>query len=132
MDILEKLLQADINKAYELQRSTFTSKRLGKLIGEDTAEVVIKEIPQRKLNEIMAVMYDKNGNFKMEKTFDSKLMAIVEGVVSPNLKDSKLREHFNAATPKVLAETLFGSEVTALSDAIMVLSGEANENDIKN
>ena len=132
MDIIEKLLQADVNKAYELKKSTFKSKRLGAIIGAEPVDVIIKEIPQRKLNYVMSAMYDKNGSFNMEKAFDAKLMSIVEGVKWPDLRDCKLSEHFNAASPKALAEILFGNEITALSDAIMELSGEASEEEVKN
>ena len=135
MNLVEKLVKADCSKAYELKRGTFKSKRLAQLIGEtDPVEITVREIPQRKLNELMAMQYSNKGNFQIERTFDAKLMSIVEGVVEPSMTDKDLLNHFNASTPKELAEVLFGSEVTAISDAIMELSGvsEENEEDLKN
>lgn len=135
MNLVEKLVKADCSKAYELKRGTFKSKRLAQLIGEtDPVEITVREIPQRKLNELMAMQYSNKGNFQIERTFDAKLMSIVEGVVEPSMTDKELLNHFNASTPKELAEVLFGSEVTAISDAIMELSGvsEENEEDLKN
>ena len=35
MNLVERLISADINKAYELEKGTFKSKRLAKLLGED-------------------------------------------------------------------------------------------------
>lgn len=135
MNLVEKLVKADCSKAYELKRGTFKSKRLAQLIGEtEPVEITVREIPQRKLNELMAMQYSTKGNFQIEKTFDAKLMSIVEGVVEPSMTDKDLLNHFNASSPKELAEVLFGSEVTAISDAIMELSGvsEENEEDVKN
>lgn len=135
MNLVEKLVKADCSKAYELKRGTFKSKRLAQLIGEiEPIEITVREIPQRKLNELMAMQYSTKGNFQIERTFDAKLMSIVEGVVEPSMTDKDLLNHFNASSPKELAEVLFGSEVTAISDAIMELSGvsEENEEDVKN
>lgn len=135
MNLVESLISADINKAYELEKGTFKSKRLAKLLGEDEAvEIEIAEIPQRKLNEIMAIQYSNSGKLQLTKSFDAKLMSIVEGVRNPSLKDSELQKHFNAESPKKLAEILFGSEVTDLSDAIMGISGISDDKDeeIKN
>ena len=135
MNLVEKLVNADCSKAYELKRRTFKSKRLAQLIGEtEPVEITVREIPQRKLNELMAMQYSNKGTFQIERTFDAKLMSIVEGVIEPPMTDKELLSHFNASTPKELAEVLFGSEVTAISDAIMELSGvsEENEEDLKN
>lgn len=135
MNLVEKLVKSDCSKAYELKRGTFKSKRLAQLIGEtDPVEVTVREIPQRKINELMAMQYSSKGNFQIERTFDAKLMSIVEGVIEPSMTDKELLSHFNASTPKELAEVLFGSEVTAISDAIMELSGvsEEDEEDLKN
>lgn len=133
MNLVEKLVKADTNKAYELKKGTFKSKRLAELIGEkEPVEVQIREIPQRKVNDLMAMQYSNKGNFQIERTFDAKLMSIVEGVVEPALNDKDLLTHFNAQSPKALAEVLFGAEVTALSDAIMEISGVVDDSDVKN
>lgn len=135
MNLLEKLVQADIEKAYKLNESTYASKRLAEILGEsEPVEVKIKEIPQRRLTEIKGMMYSKDGKFVYERSFDSNLMAIVEGVKDPDIRSEELREHFNAPDPKHLAEVLFGREVEDLADQIIKLSGadESAEEEVKN
>ena len=135
MNLVERLVQADINKALELKRKTVKSSRLAQILGEDEpVDVEIKEIPQRKLNDIMAMQYSSSGKFQISQTFDAKLMSLVEGVVNPSLRDKDLQTHFHAETPKKLAEILFGSEVTKISDEILSISGvsEDDEEEVKN
>lgn len=135
MNLVEQLVQVDVDKAYELKRGVFKSERLKELLGLDApVEVKIKELPQRKVQELLSMQYSSNGNHQMSKVFDSSLMCLVEGVQEPSLKDKELRDHFRAETPKKLAEVLFGCEVTKISDAIMTLSGygEENEEEVKN
>ena len=135
MNLVEQLVQVDVDKAYELKRDIFKSERLKELLGLDVpVDVKIKELPQRKVQELLSMQYSSNGNHQMSKVFDSSLMCLVEGVEEPNLKDKELQEHFRAETPKRLAEVLFGREVTKISDAIMTLSGfgDDNEEEVKN
>ena len=135
MNLVEQLVQVDVDKAYELKRDVFKSERLKELLGLDVpVEVKIKELPQRKVQELLSMQYSSNGNHQMSKVFDSSLMCLVEGVEEPNLKAKELQDHFRAETPKRLAEVLFGREVTKISDAIMTLSGfgDDNEEEVKN
>ena len=135
MNLVEQLVQVDVDKAYELKRDIFKSERLKELLGLDVpVDVKIKELSQRKVQELLSMQYSSNGNHQMSKVFDSSLMCLVEGVEEPNLKDKELQEHFRAETPKRLAEVLFGREVTKISDAIMTLSGfgDDNEEEVKN
>lgn len=135
MNLVERLIAADEKKAFELKRDSFKSKRLAELLGEEQpVTVTIKEIPQRKLNEIMAMQFSNNGNFQINKSFDATLMTIVEGVCDPSMKENVLQEHFRAESPKKLAEILFGREAKELSNKILEISGITEEtgDDIKN
>lgn len=135
MNLVERLVQADIKKALELKRKTIKSSRLAEILGEEEpVEIEIKEIPQRKLNDIMAMQYSSNGKFQISQSFDAKLMSLVEGVENPSLRDKNLQNHFHAESPKKLAEILFGSEVTKISDEILAISGvsEDDEEEVKN
>ena len=134
MNLVEALIKADAKKAEELKTSVFLSKRLGKILGTEPVEVKIKEIPNRRVNDITAYQIDRKGEFDFSKNFDAKLMMIVEGVVEPDLKNKELQEHFGCSKARELAEKLFQSEVTALSDAIADISEveNASEEEIKN
>lgn len=135
MNLVERLVQADVDKAYELKRDVYKSKRLQELLGtEEPVEVVVKELPQRTIKAHMAMQYSSSGKHQMDRIFDTELMNLVEGVVEPSLKDKDLRDHYRVQTPKELAEVLFGREVSSISDKIMELSGYADdiEEDVKN
>lgn len=129
MNLVEKLLKADIKKAGELEKGIFPSRKLAKILGEKEAvEVEISEVNSRRANDIVSYQFDSKGKFCYEKTYDAKLMMCIEGVVSPDLRDKKLQEHFSCTNAKELCEKLFGFEVNALSDAISALSGiDGNE-----
>lgn len=139
MNLVEQLLKADAKKADELATGTFESNRLARLLGlEDAVEVSIQEIPSRRLNEIAGYSIDGKGNFQFEKSYDANLMACIEGVTEPNLRDKDLQRHFGAKNAKELCEKLFAAEAKDLSDAIAALSeyankeGEDKEEEVKN
>ena len=123
MNLVESLLKADAKLADEFETGIFKSKRLGKIIGEKVADVEIKEIPSRRITDIGSYAIDSKGEFDASRAFDMKLMVCVEGVTNPSLKDKDLQAHFGCKSAKELAEKLFGSEVTELSDKISMLSG---------
>ncbi|MSS63182.1 phage tail assembly chaperone [Velocimicrobium porci] len=128
MNLVEKLLQADVKKAEELEQKTIKSKRLAKILGEsDPVEITIQEIPARRMNNLLGEQIDKKGNFDIDKAFDVKALTIVEGLVNPSLKDENMLKHFGCATPKELAIKLFGKEMNMISDEIYNLSSEDNE-----
>jgi hypothetical protein len=136
MNLVEQLLKADSKKATEKNTGSYKSKKLAKLLGADSpVEISIQEIDTRRLNDILAFQVDKKGNVDLTKSLDSKLLCCVEGITEPSMRDKELQAHFGCATPKDLALTLFGFEVTAISDAICELSGvtdEDTEEEIKN
>ena len=100
----------------------------------EPVEITIREIPSRRLNDIVAFQLDKKGNVDFAKTFETKLMVCLEGIVEPSMRNKDLQEHFGAKSGTDLAEKLFGSEVNEISDAISALSGLVGneEEEIKN
>ncbi|BBF45077.1 hypothetical protein lbkm_3836 [Lachnospiraceae bacterium KM106-2] len=135
MNLVEELIKADAKKATELQTGTFQSKNLARILGKKKpVEITIREIPTRRLNDIMAMQFDRKGNFDITKAFDSKALCVSEGVIDPQLSEVGLMEHFGCKTPKDLAIRLFKSELSNISDEIAVLSGISDdiEDEVKN
>lgn len=139
MNLVDQLLKADVKKADEFESGVFHSKKLAKILGKKEAvEVTIREIGSRRVNDIVAYQVDKKGNFDFSKTYDAKLLMVIEGVVDPDLRNKDLQKYFGCDNAKDLAEKLFGSEINELSDAISALSGiisdttEDTEEEIKN
>lgn len=132
MNLIEKLIKVDKETAGKRETKKIKSKRLTKMLGEDT-EITIQEISGRKSNDIMQMMFDSKGNKKMSALYDTNLMICVNGIIEPNLKDQTLMEHFGAATPKDLVAILFDSEASSIADSIVDLSGlKTKEEDVKN
>ena len=133
MNLIEKLLSVDKAKATEKAEKKIESKKLSKLVGEGT-EIIIRELSGERYNTLQAMLYDKKGNRNMNATYDFNLMCCVHGVVDPCLTDKNLMEHFGAATPKDLAEILFGVESGNIATEIVKLSGlgEDAEEEVKN
>lgn len=132
MNLIEKLIRVDKETAGKRETKKIKSKRLTKMLGEDT-EITIQEISGRKSNDIMQMMFDSKGNKKMSALYDTNLMICVNGIIEPNLKDQTLMEHFGAATPKDLVAILFDSEASSIADSIVDLSGlKIKEEDVKN
>ena len=132
MNLIEKLIRVDKETAGKRETKKIKSKRLTKMLGEDT-EITIQEISGRKSDDIMQMMFDSKGNKKMSALYDTNLMICVNGIIEPNLKDQTLMEHFGAATPKDLVAILFDSEASSIADSIVDLSGlKTKEEDVKN
>lgn len=135
MNLVDQLLKADAKKINDLDTGVYLSNKLAKVLGQDEpVEVVIREIPSRRLNELVAYQLDKKGNVDFAKTFDTKLMLCLEGIVEPSMRNKDLQEHFGAKTGTDLAEKLFGNEINEISDAISALSGLVGneEEEVKN
>lgn len=123
MNLVEKLLRADVKKVEELNEAVIASKKLGKALGEESVNVRIRELSARRINDLMAMQFDGKGNFDFKKSFDAKALTVAEAMVEPDLKNKDLQEHFNCSTSKDLAIKLFGQELTMLSDEVAKLSG---------
>lgn len=133
MNLIDKLLCVDKAKTEEKETKKIKSKKLERLVGENT-EITIRELSGKRYNSLQAMLYDKNGNRDMEAAYDFNLMCCVYGIVEPDLKNEKLMEHFGVSTPKDLAATLFGVESGAIANEIIKLSGlgEDAEKKVKN
>lgn len=133
MNLVDKLLKADIKKADELETGVFQSRKLAKILGakSETVEVAIREVKSRRLNDIISYQVDRKGRFDFSKSYDAKLMLCIEGVADPDLRNKELQNYFECEDAKALAEKLFGVEINELSDAISTLSGIENNEDIE-
>lgn len=137
MNLVDKLLQADAGKATELETKVIKSKRMSKILGvKDATEITIREIPAKRLHELMSMQFDKNGKVDPEKSFAAQTLVAAEALVEPSMKDKSLQEHFSCKTPKDLAMKLFGLEVKQIADEVVILSGygdvEDTDEEIKN
>ena len=70
MNLIEKLIRVDKETAGKRETKKIKSKRLTKMLGEDT-EITIQEISGRKSNDIMQMMFDSKGNKKMSALYDT-------------------------------------------------------------
>lgn len=137
MNLVEKLLKTDSKKADELKTEVVVSKRLGELTGaKDGEEITIREIPARRMNDLLAKQYNTKGVFDISRSFDAKALTVAEAVVEPNLKEKALQEHFGCSNSKDLAVKLFGNEINGIADKVVSLSGlgevEETDKEIKN
>lgn len=137
MNLVDELLKCDSKKADERQTKVLKSKRLATILGVDEpVDITIKELPQKRLDEIIALQIDRKGGIDTSKMHDVKLLTVVESVVDPELRNADLLEHFGCATPKDLAEKLFGSEINKISAEVIAMGGlnneEEDEEEIKN
>lgn len=124
MGLLDNLLKVDNAAAFEPETKKLKSKRLKKILSsEEDVEITIKELPYKRLSDLMAKQFDKKGNFDFSASIRTKAIIAAEGIVEPNLKSEELREHFGCATPAELAEKLFGMELSGICDEISTLSG---------
>ncbi len=133
MNLVEKMLRIDKAKPAERETKEIVSRRLSKIMGEET-KITIQELGGKKINNLNSALVDKNGNRDMSRLYDVNLMYCVEGVVEPSMKDERLLEHFGAASPKDLAALLFGVEAGKIADEIVGLAGlgEKTEEKVKN
>ncbi len=124
MNTVEKLLRADKNILNEKATGEIHCARVSRLMGEDFT-VKIQELNGRRIREIAE---------NSKSNYDADLLYCVEGVTDPPLKDERLREYYDAATPKDLAEKMLGIEAGPVAAAIVGLSTSqnVNEKEIKN
>ena len=136
MNLISKLLELDKGKLETLPTAQVESKRLSEMIGEP-AVFTVRAIPGDRYMEISSMMVGKSGKPVYGKAYDTNALIAIEGIVSPDLKNPELMQHFGCATPKDLVKKLFlGGEITKIADKIAELSGfekeEEMEDEIKN
>jgi hypothetical protein len=123
MNLYEQLLKADQEKAREYATGTYRSKRLAKVLGKDEpVEIKIREVDIETIKNIQQYSTKRDGSLDRNKTFDSNLMLVVEGLVDPDLKNEELQKHFNASDAIELASVLFRFESAFIADEIIKLS----------
>ena len=136
MNLYEQLLKADQEKAREYATGTYKSKRLARVLGQDKpVEMKIREVDIETIKNIQQYSTRRDGTLDRNKTFDSNLMLVAEGVVDPDLKNEELQKHFNAADAVELAGILFRFESAFIADEIIKLSNMSRtdiEDTIKN
>lgn len=139
MNLVDQLLKIDSKTVEELEGGTYSSERLGKVLGsKKPVDIKIREVKSRRVNDIMAYQYDRKGRMDFAKSFDAKLMMCIEGIAEPDMRNKELQAHFDCASAKDLCEKLLGSEVTDISNKILELSGisvdedDDTEDEVKN
>jgi hypothetical protein len=134
MNLIDKLMKADAAKADERLTGVFKSRQLARILGEKgTVDVEIRELSQRRKNDLISTAVESNGEIDVSKSYDANLKVLVAGVVNPDLKDKDLQEHFGCKMAIDLAEKLFKSEVGDIAAEIFKLGTiDADEEEIKN
>lgn len=121
-NVLDILMSADESKIKFPQKNV-RIKRLSELMGEDVIFTVraISAPKYESIQEKAIKIEDNNPDLDVN---EMQLFTVLEGVVSPNLKDGKLREKYNAPTPKELVnKLLLPGEISRLYGEIADLSG---------
>ncbi|KXS42847.1 MAG: hypothetical protein AWU54_1195 [Candidatus Frackibacter sp. T328-2] len=120
--VLDILMSAD-DKKIKFPKKRVKIKRLSEALGDDVIFTVraISAPKYESIQEKAIKIKDKNPDIDVN---EMQLFTVLEGVVDPNLKDSKLREQYNAPTPKELVnKLLLPGEITRLYGEIADLSG---------
>lgn len=111
-NVIDLLLDLDPPK---LPEKEFKVKRLSKLCGSDVV-FTLRALPYSRVAEIK----------KLSSEDDMSVNIVLAGVVSPNLRDSRLCDRYNAPTPAELLKSnvlLLPGEIEDISREIERLSG---------
>lgn len=109
-----------------MQKGVFKSKMLQRFLkAEEPVEVVYSELPSKRIKTILGKQFDNKGNFNWDNAQRAKALLVAESLKDPYLRDERLLEKFDSATPADLAEKLFGMEIVELADKICEISGVA-------
>lgn len=137
MSIIDKLLQMDSAKLTEMPTKEIEIQRLTEIMGEPF-KIKCQAIDGERYADIQrsAVDLNKKGGIKNLNLFDMQVLTVIDGVVEPSMKDSKLMKHFGCATPKDLVKKLFlAGEIAEISNVVTELSGydktEDDEEEVK-
>ncbi|EIC95698.1 phage XkdN-like protein [Lachnoanaerobaculum saburreum F0468] len=121
--LMEKLMKLDRDKLMEVPTEKIKAKALSRIAGEDV-EITVKALSGSLYTELMSKASNDEGGIDGAKIYDAYSIIVVKGCVEPNLKDEGLQKHYNAASPKDLAQILFpGGELTKIAEKIGALSG---------
>lgn len=111
VDVIDLLLRPDSpNVKQSLPTAEYEVKRLSAAFGE-TFSVVLTGLSYNSIQELRTAS-------------DSSIQIVLEGVKSPNLRDSRLLERYKCATPAELVKAIFlPGEIDELSRAVEKLCG---------
>lgn len=133
MNLVDELLKVDEEEAkvsFEPKKDIFKSKRLQEILKKsEPVDIEIHAIRQRRLNDIMAYQMNSKGRVDFNKSFEAKLMMIVEGCSGIDFRNKDVQKKFGCDSANKLAEKLLEEEITKMSDAIAELSGIDDEED---
>lgn len=128
MNLVENLLQIDDDKINEQNTAVFKSKRLQKMLGaEDPVDIELKEAPYRRISDIMSAAYNGKGKTDSSKLVTAQIRIILISVTNIDFKNDELQKKFGAATPADLVEKMLNSEIGAIWDTAVKLSGYADD-----
>lgn len=137
MSLIDKLLQMDNKTLTEMPKREVEVPRLTQVLGEPF-KVVCQAIDGERYADIQKASIDlnKKGGVRNINLFDMQVLTVIDGVVEPSLKDTKLLNHFGCVTPKELVKKLFlAGEIAELSNVVTELSGydktEEDEEEVK-
>ena len=137
MSLIDKLLQMDNKTLTEMPKREVEVPRLIQVLGEPF-KVVCQAIDGERYADIQKASIDlnKKGGVRNINLFDMQVLTVIDGVVEPSLKDTKLLNHFGCVTPKELVKKLFlAGEIAELSNVVTELSGydktEEDEEEVK-
>ena len=137
MSLIDKLLQMDNKTLTEMPKREVEIPRLTQVLGEPF-KVVCQAIDGERYADIQKASIDlnKKGGVRNINLFDMQVLTVIDGVVEPSLKESKLLNHFGGVTPKELVKKLFlAGEIAEISNVITELSGydktEEDEDEVK-
>ena len=132
MNIVERLMQIDDNAVNTKHTEIYKSHRLARILGEsEPVDIEIKELPYRKVSDIMTSMTDKKGQVQMDRKVDTELLLVLEAVTNIDFRDKALMDKFNCATPKDLAEKLLQNDVPLIAEKVAAMSGFSAEDENK-
>lgn len=111
VDVIDLLLRPDAPDVKKhLPTAEYEVKRLSKSFGAPFS-VVLTALTYNSIQELRLVS-------------DSSIQIVLEGVKSPNLRDSRLLERYGCATPAELVKAIFlPGEIDELSRAVEKLCG---------
>ncbi len=137
--LIDKLLHADVEEIKAMPKGEVELPRWKEKFGEGTIKV--QGISAERLKEIreMNIQHGKDGD-KVDEIGAAAEM-IVEGVIEPNFRDSRLLEKFHTQDPSEIVRAVFQpGEMGKINKKILELCGiemkdnsqEKVDNEIKN
>lgn len=130
-NLINILMETDPEKLARKERKDIEIKRLSGVLGKPFV-VTVKAIQGERYTELVGDMIDEDGTVVYANAYNTNLMVAMEGMVSPDVKNTELQKHFGCASPKDLMEKLFnGGELSKIADMVTDLSGYGKDTEKK-